>query len=415
MLVVSTDLDGRITGVAGRWPGAGVAATSQLTDLVHTRNHDLLERVSAWVSGGGSVERGVGVQVRTREGWNEATVTAVSLDGNGVRWCFSPVLADPMRAAVAAVTEDRDVAAVLDVALGAFADAGTTAWATVHYDRDEHDRYRAVVATTGRDTFRRAVEAATAGDHPQAWDAELPDEPLDTELAAFGDGIKLAGPHAGVGSCLLMAIPAAAGGDAACLAVWSETAGQLQSPEMVLLVRRVAAALTLAFQVEAGRDAQRKLATRDVLTGLWNRQSFFAHLNSAAAKRNCAVACIDIDDFRAINDWHGYPAGDDVLVSMAARLRQLMRPGDVVARVSADEFAVLCVEVRDEQAAATIAERLVQVCDEPFTVAGTKAVVDVSVAMAMSSPERCGPQLFDAAERVLLEVKDEARGSWRLA
>ncbi len=413
--MVTTDASGLITDLSGRWPGSGVTASRTITELVHDRNHDLLERVMGWVAGGGAVDRGVGVQVRGRDGWNEATVTAEPAGAGDVQWCFSPVLADPMRATVAAVTEDRDITALLDVALEAFADPGNAAWATVHFGLDGHDRYRQVVATTGLDTFRRAIEAAAAADEPQPWDAELPDEATDVELMAFGDGIKLAGPHAGIGSCQLLAIPAANGGDAACLAVWCETPGQLQRPELVLLVRRVAAAVTLTFQIESGRDALRKLATRDALTGLWNRPSFFAHLNSAAAKRDCAVACIDIRDFRAINDWHGYGAGDEVLVGMAQRLRQLMRPGDIVARVSADEFAVLCVDVRDEQAAATIAERLLHVCDEPFTVAGAKAVVDVSVGMAMATPERHGPRLFDAAEGALTEVKEEGRDSWRMA
>lgn len=413
VLKVVTDGDGRIVSGAGRWPGNGVYQASQLTDLVHTHNHDLLERMVEWIGITGRVDHAVGVQIRSAEGWDDAVVTAAS-GAEGIVWSFMPMLADPMRWLVKAVTDDRDIAALLDAALRPFDDAGSGVWASVHYDRSSDDRYSSVVASTGCDTFRRAVDAAVAGDDRCAWDGDLDDEST-VMLDACGDGLRLAGPRAGLGTAHLIPIRGSAGIDAACLAIWSETPGQLESPRSHLLVRRATSAVTLAFHVERARESHRTLATRDGLTGLWNRQAFFAHLDASKPHRQVAVVCADLDDFRTVNEGHGYAAGDDVLIEVANRFRQAMRPGDTLARVSADEFAVLCPHVPHEAAAAAIAERVLGVGNQSFIIAGMPTDFTLSVGIAMSTPERVGVGLFDAAERVMLDAKHQSRGCWRLA
>ncbi len=415
--LITTDAAGSITHVSGAWLGEPVHRAESVTDLVHERNHDLLDRIMASVGAGIALERAVGVQVRSETGWDEAVVTAVPVtDGTAaMQWCFMPVLPDPLRATVAAVAAGRDVSAVLDAALAAFADAGPDVWATVHFARGKGDQYRSVVSTTGRDTFRRAVEAAVAGDRTCPWDGELGEEPEPLQLDGFGDGIKLAAPHAGIGSCQLVPIPSAGVSDAACLGLWSETAAQLDSPERSLLIRRVTSAVTLAFQIEENRESQRKLATRDGLTGLWNRPAFFAQIKAEQTATDCAVLCIDIDDFRGINDWYGSAVGDEILVEMAHRLGEIMRPGDLVSRVSGDEFAVFCHEVPGPDAATAIADRVLAACESLFAAGGEETDVHVSVGIAQAAPERSGAALFDAAERAMLEAKDQARGNYLLA
>lgn len=228
VLKVVTDGDGQVVSGAGRWPGSGVYQAAHLTDLVHSHNHDLIERMFEWVAVTGRVDHTVGVQVRSTQGWDEAVVALVA-GADGIVWSFMPILADPMRGLVKAVTDDRDITTLLDAALRPFDDAGSTVWASVHYARNAADRCGSVVASTGRDTFRRAVEAAVVGDDRCPWDADLDDDTM-VMLDSCGDGIKLAGPRAGLGAAHLIPIPGSAGSDAACLAVWTETPGQLGSP-----------------------------------------------------------------------------------------------------------------------------------------------------------------------------------------
>ena len=414
ILIVATDFSGHISSIAGRWPGVGIPRVSSITDLVHTRNHDLVEGMLAFAAEAGSIDQGVGVQILGADGWDEAVAT-VGATSAGAQWCFVPALPDPVRPTAAAVANGRDIATTVETALEAFGAAGPLAWATVHYGADGSGRYKSMVGTSGRDTFLSAVEAAVVSEGVCPWDEDLGEEPRAVDITAFGDGIQIAASHAGVASCQLLAIPASPAGDAGCLAIWSETVGLLDRPDQRLLTHRVMAALTLAFQIESGLQNERWLATRDGLTGLWNRQAFFAQLKTGAAAENCSVVCIDVDDFRAINDWHGHGAGDDLLIELATRLRQVIRPGDIVARVSADEFAVLCQDAGVAEAATAIGQRVLDVCREPFSVGGGQVDVDITVGIAVAAPERTGNKLFDAAERTMLEAKEVARGAVALA
>jgi diguanylate cyclase (GGDEF)-like protein len=413
-LSVLTDDTGKILHGSGRWPGDRVKPVPHITELVHPHNHDLLERMVGWLGSDGRLDEAVGVRVQSVAGWDDAVVTALS-GSDGIVWSFTPVLADPMRPLVKAITDERDLVWLLDTALQGLGGDNAAVWASVHHARDADDRYRSVVSSTGRDTFRRAIEAAVNGDTACPWDSELLEDRAMVAANECGDGITLAGPRVGLATTCLIPIHGSLDADAACLALWSEGPGMLERPDVDIVVNRVLSGVTLAFQVEASRESQRTLATRDGLTGLWNRAAFFAQVERTKNHRQTAVICANVDDFRAVNDWHGHAAGDEVLAQIGCRLRQAMRPADTVARVSADEFAILCGDVAHEQAAEAIAERVLATCDADIKVGTETVAVQMSVGLALSSPERCGLALFDAAERTMIEAKHGDRGSWRLA
>jgi len=125
----------------------------------------------------------------------------------------------------------------------------------------------------------------------------------------------------------------------------------------------------------------REQATKDPLTQLGNRRYFEERAKAALARvrrrtRPLSLLMIDIDNFKAINDHHGHPAGDDVLRALADRLSASMRAGDVCGRLGGEEFAVVLPD-EDRDGAAASAERL-------------RAAVETLGVEAESARERIG-------------------------
>ena len=414
LLTVVCDRDTRIIGRSGTWAGGATPGSSTLRELIHPDDHDLVGSVLAGLRRGHPVDHAVGVHIDVAGAWEEAAMIAAA-NGEDLVFSFVAVLPDPAPATIEAVFAERELAATLDEALHGFADIDHV-WGTVHHGVDADTRLRAVTAATGMDTFRRAVEAAVAGDEVCPWDREhLDDEPLVVGVDELPDGLKMAGRHAGIGTVVLLPIQSVLGDDAGCLALWCDGPHRLDLADVSVVVERTMQAVTLAFQIESGRDGIRRLATRDPLTGLWNRQAFFGQLRALKANRSYTVASIDIDGFAGVNARFGHAVGDEVLLEAANRLREAVRPGDVIARVSADEFAVLCPDVRTEDAAAAIAERITAIAARPFTMAGTPTELSLSVGVAVADDAQSGPALFSLAEKAMLETKATAHGSWMFA
>jgi diguanylate cyclase len=129
-------------------------------------------------------------------------------------------------------------------------------------------------------------------------------------------------------------------------------------------------------------------AFHDPLTGLANRALFTDRLDHAVHlqqrdQRPLAVLCLDLDDFKLVNDSLGHAAGDGLLVRVAERLIGCLRGSDTVARVGGDEFAVLIDDGGDSPLA--VAERLVEAFGAPFMIDGHALSVRPSVGLATAS------------------------------
>ncbi len=137
------------------------------------------------------------------------------------------------------------------------------------------------------------------------------------------------------------------------------------------------------------QGALERLSVEDSLTGLSNRRGFNARLSDALGRDpgQVAVLCLDLDDFKNINDSLGHPTGDAVLTTIALRLRGNVRSRDTVARLGGDEFAVLMTDCSGPHTAIALAERLLTAIEEPVTVDGTAVHASASFGVAISGPD----------------------------
>jgi diguanylate cyclase (GGDEF)-like protein len=136
------------------------------------------------------------------------------------------------------------------------------------------------------------------------------------------------------------------------------------------------------------KEHLQRLAHYDNLTGLPNRVFFNEILNKALTlasqqKKIMAVLFIDLDRFKNINDAMGHSTGDMVLKEIANRLESILRPGDVLARLSGDEFIALLNDIPQAKLASSIADKLLQVCAKTVVIEGREFFVTASVGICI--------------------------------
>jgi diguanylate cyclase (GGDEF)-like protein/PAS domain S-box-containing protein len=157
-----------------------------------------------------------------------------------------------------------------------------------------------------------------------------------------------------------------------------------------------------------------ELALRDPLTGAANRILLSDRLEVAferSTREGAAVGVmlIDLDDFKLVNDTLGHAAGDEVLVTCAARLRAAVRAGDTVARLGSDEFVIVCPFITEDELLA-VRDRLAAALATSQRVAGRELVVTGSVGYAIEFPAHATPDgLLRAADESMYRAKDDRR------
>ncbi|MEO1060975.1 MAG: EAL domain-containing protein [Actinomycetota bacterium] len=150
-------------------------------------------------------------------------------------------------------------------------------------------------------------------------------------------------------------------------------------------------------------------ATHDALTGLPNRAGLLRRLSTLrGASRTGALLFIDLDGFKAINDSLGHAAGDQLLRSVGARLRQVAREVDVVARLGGDEFVLLLADA-DADEARTASRRLIDAIERPHMLAGRDVRLSCSVGLAVDDGSHSGVALLAQADTAMYEAKERGR------
>ncbi len=183
------------------------------------------------------------------------------------------------------------------------------------------------------------------------------------------------------------------------------------------------AAFVSTLDITQLKEAEAKLgrqATHDPLTGLPNRRLLLESLIAAleALGRGyrtgtVALMFIDLDQFKIVNDVLGHDAGDELLKTASARLRNAVRNHDLVARFGGDEFVVLLQHVSDRGELHDVAQRILDALHEPIVVAGTPAQVGASVGIATASgPDDDPDALVRNADAAMYRAKEHGRGRY---
>jgi diguanylate cyclase (GGDEF)-like protein/PAS domain S-box-containing protein len=164
-----------------------------------------------------------------------------------------------------------------------------------------------------------------------------------------------------------------------------------------------------------------QLARIDPLTGIANRLMFEEILQVAVVRARrqrtpLALAYLDIDHFKAINDSLGHGAGDTVLHEFAARLCANVRAVDTVARIAGDEFVIIFEQVTQADEAARLADKIVAAIRVPFTVAGAPLAVTTSIGIALHDGDELTPaELVARADAALYQAKRQGRDGYALS
>ena len=170
-------------------------------------------------------------------------------------------------------------------------------------------------------------------------------------------------------------------------------------------------------RAEAALEAQ---ARTDPLTGLHNRRMFeetfvMALARARRARTGLALAYLDIDHFKRINDTLGHGMGDRVLIEFARRLKEAVRTTDTVARLAGDEFVVIFESLSDPALPEVMGQKILAAMQPDFALDDQFLTVSTSVGIAMGSAEGAGMEQFLAsADAALYAAKEAGRGRFSI-
>ncbi len=159
------------------------------------------------------------------------------------------------------------------------------------------------------------------------------------------------------------------------------------------------------------------MACHDALTGLPNRLLLRERLDRALDQFRegdpFAVLCLDLDNFKTVNDSMGHAAGDTLLQAVTRRLQICVHDSNTIARLGGDEFAVIQVVPGSMEGAAALARRIIEVLNAAFTIDGQQVVIGASIGIAMAAPGVEADRLLRCADLALYRAKRDGGRTFR--
>ena len=182
--------------------------------------------------------------------------------------------------------------------------------------------------------------------------------------------------------------------------------------------------VTLYIDITASKQHERaleQLAHYDALTGLPNRVLLadrLRHGMTQEARRgtHLAVAYLDLDGFKKVNDKLGHDVGDQLLVALTVRMREALREGDTLARLGGDEFVAILTDVPGLEDCTPMLSRLLLAVSMPISVAGNDLEVSASIGVSMfpQDVEVDADQLLRQADQAMYQAKQSGKNRYRL-
>jgi len=180
--------------------------------------------------------------------------------------------------------------------------------------------------------------------------------------------------------------------------------------------------VSIRFDITEKKSLEHKIehiSKIDLLTGLPNRQEFIQQFHARTWKTGCsvqqfAVAVVDIDDFKSINDSHGRPLGDELLVQVADRIRAVLQPTDVLARLGGDEFLLLIDHM--EKGLESYCDQFIELFQKPFLIEGVQISISASMGVTrypIGSTDNV-EQALRHADMALYHAKGENKNCYRI-
>ncbi len=163
-----------------------------------------------------------------------------------------------------------------------------------------------------------------------------------------------------------------------------------------------------------------RIAHFDALTGLPNRVLLAYRLQQALAQsqrrgQSLAVAYLDLDGFKAVNDRHGHNIGDDLLVSIAQRMKLALREGDTLARIGGDEFIAVLADLDQPQDCEPVLDRLLLAAASPVTVGKRLLQVSASVGVTIYPGDGAdAEQLIRHADQAMYQAKQAGKNRYHM-
>ena len=168
------------------------------------------------------------------------------------------------------------------------------------------------------------------------------------------------------------------------------------------------------------QDELARQANHDSLTGLPNRNLLWDRIDRACARTQrygdfAAVAFLDLDNFKVVNDSLGHSLGDHLLRAVAQRLQSSLRAMDTVARLGGDEFVLVLSDQKGEPSVSGELQRIVESFSQPFAVDGRDVFITASVGVALYPQDAKDPEtLMKSAELAMYRAKESGRNGYQL-